>query len=317
MPRVSLIVLAFAVGCAETVSAPPGSIRDSGAADVATDRLTQDGAAECGPEDPRCSDLVDPGDQVVWVDRDVNPSDISAYTLVNQHRHGVRLRPYRIGRFEVTNQLYRSCLDEGQCPAWGVEVSPRDGGPPTDYRTSARFRLHPAMINYAAAVAVCRYLGGDLPTRAQFQFAAHGGSSQRYPWGDTPECAGNFDGIFLYGQEPDLLRCARTVTSPRTEPVDTRPGARGPFGTYHLLGNIAEYIALSTETPEQIAALNRMGVFPYASRRAQRGDDLVYGVGGYATVTEVRLGMFGRMETTSTPASGYHGARCVWEVAAP
>lgn len=319
MPRLSLSACILAVGCAETVSAQPGLTRDAEVRDGSAEVSTHDGGGDCGPEDPRCSDLIDPGDQVVWVDRDVPRDWFGPYTEYNRHRHGVRLRPYRIGRFEVTIETYRECLRANRCPEWPVQAPPTLGGPPTDYTTAAQYRLHPAPLNYVTSLAVCRYLGGELPTRAQWQFAGHAGRPQRYPWGDTAACVGNFDKIhFSDPSVPEFFDCVPASRSPRTVRVDSHPEARGPFGSHHLLGNLGEFLALITETPESIAAQNRAGVFPFEARRELMDGEVVWYTGGYfGAVTELRLGVFAQRGSAQTASFGVVGARCVWEVAAP
>lgn len=321
MPRISVIVASVILGCSATVS-PPTAPRSDGGADGAADAsvtVRVDAAnPACTADDPTCSDLVDPGDRIVWVDQDIPDDRLNSLSENNRTRYGVRLRPYRIGRYEVTNAAYQRCLDAGACPPWPRVDERNEPAWVTDYRSSPEYRLHPAVFIYAAADAVCRFYGGHLPTRAQYQFASDAGRDQRFPWGDEFACVGNFDVIVQALSNGARFECTRPLLrQPRTR-VDSHPDARGPFGTHHLKGNVFEYLALLTQAPEDFAALNRRGEFPLETLREFRPPERIELTGGYWTyVTENRVGVVRRIESVDRVTSTTSGARCVWEVATP
>lgn len=154
-------------------------------------------SASCGAEDWRCADLISPGGAVVWVDQDLTDDELDGDYVadaslipgkLNRVRYGVRLRPYFFGRFEVTNAAYQTCVRSGAClPVLLPRGTNREV--PADYETAPRYREHPALVNWFQARMVCLFLGGDIPTKAQWQYAARGPEGRSFPWGEDPRCA--------------------------------------------------------------------------------------------------------------------------------
>jgi len=105
----------------------------------------------------------------------------------------------------------------------------------------------PVYVSHAEASAYARFVGGSLPTEAQFHRAAYGtqeGTEQAYPWGDElPDATrGNFD--FQYW-DPVA--------------VGSTPGGRSAFGLEDAVGNGWEW----TSTP--FAPLPGFEPFPFYS----------------------------------------------------
>ena len=318
-------IVLCATACASTVGGtadPPldaradAPVTDSADAADATD--ASDGP--CGVEDPRCSVRIDPGDRVVWVDQDV-PLPLGGFGFFEYSsvRYGVRLAPYRIGRFEVTNAAYADCVRAGQCPPTAVDARNTPDGRdwfPADYPSSPRWRSYPASIGGLQALAVCRYLGGDLPTKAQWQYAADPTGMRRFPWGDQVECRGRFEQIVYWDGEERRVMCAGERPFPATVPVGANPEADSVFGLRHMTGNMAEPVYYGgRQFAQTIRAQNDQGMFPFDST-PRNPDVLLFYVGGHArTVSVVRQGTFlYRLATppSGLPASALLGARCVW-----
>ncbi|GAA1012926.1 formylglycine-generating enzyme family protein [Nocardiopsis tropica] len=94
---------------------------------------------------------------------------------------------------------------------------------------------HPAVhVSHADALAYCAWAGRDLPTEAQWEYAARGGlDGARYPWGDGHPVPGEDCSIFV-GDFPDAPQ----------GPVGTVPArsfAPNGYGLYQAVGNVWEW----------------------------------------------------------------------------
>jgi formylglycine-generating enzyme required for sulfatase activity len=97
--------------------------------------------------------------------------------------HEVRVPPFRLGRFQVTNGEYNSF-----CEATGHA--------PTRFREQGHHNHSRQPVtgpSWFDAVAYCEWLSAEtglpfcLPTEAQWEWAARGGLTDKlYPWGDEP-----------------------------------------------------------------------------------------------------------------------------------
>ncbi len=89
-------------------------------------------------------------------------------------------------------------------------------------------RLPLTRIGWADARGQCEAYGARLPTEAEWEYAARGKKSRKYPWGDA---------------EPTKRRARfglDYIAGP--EPVDARPAGKGPFGTEQQAGNVWEWV---------------------------------------------------------------------------
>ena len=142
-------------------------------------------------------------------------------------RHPVKISPFEIDRYEVTNRRYQRCVSAGRCKAPALASSARRA----EYYGNPRFADYPVVfVGWAEAKAFCRFAGGRLPTEAEWELAARGRapSTRTYPWGNArPDCSrANMGG-------PNS--CVGD-----TDRVGRRPAGRSPFGVMDMAGNVWE-----------------------------------------------------------------------------
>jgi formylglycine-generating enzyme required for sulfatase activity len=88
----------------------------------------------------------------------------------------VYLSEYWIDRSEVTVERYRACVGAGVC----TELPYAAG--------AARFDepdLPAVLVSWHDARRFCSWVGGRLPTEAEWERAARGAHGRRYPWGNV------------------------------------------------------------------------------------------------------------------------------------
>jgi len=83
-------------------------------------------------------------------------------------------------------------------------------------------------VTWREAMAYAASLGGSLPTESQWEFAARGTESRKYPWGDSePTC-----------ERAQFGECAPRGTLEAME----RPAGATPEGIHDLAGNVWEWV---------------------------------------------------------------------------
>lgn len=120
-------------------------------------------------------------------------------------------RPFWIDRYEVTNGQFAELGGRaGRESSWTDADRPRES------------------ITWHEASAFCALRGAQLPTEAEWEYAARGPDSLLFPWGDTFVTANTVFGGNAKG-EP-----AR---------VGSRPGGISWVGAHDLGGNVAEWVS--------------------------------------------------------------------------
>ena len=131
-----------------------------------------------------------------------------------QPQQSITLPGFWIMRTEVTNDQYAACVSAGAC----TEPNNRHWAKPTDAE------LPVTDVSWDQANAYAQWLGGRLPTEAEWEKACRGTDARIYPWGNEspkPEHA-NWDGI-------------------EAKPVGSFPEGASPYGALDIVGNADEW----------------------------------------------------------------------------
>jgi formylglycine-generating enzyme required for sulfatase activity len=136
--------------------------------------------------------------------------------------HTVFLNSYYMDKYEVTNALYKACVDEDICTQ-----------PPniTSYSRSryyggSAYVDYPVIyVDWSQANTYCEWRGARLPTEAEWEKAARGTDGRTYPWGEGIDCSrANY--------------CEGDTTE-----VGSYESGVSPYGIYDMAGNVWEWVA--------------------------------------------------------------------------
>ncbi len=204
---VSLILASLLIGTASAACAPPTDTPTSAVSELKA------GDTWIRPADGAEMVFVPAGEFQMGS----TGSDREAHSQ-EKPAHAVTLDAFWIDRTEVTNRLYRQCVEAGTCE----EPTCWDNA---DLNTPDQ----PVVcVTWDQAQTYAEWVGGRLPTEAEWEKAARGTDGRLYPWGqNAPDCQGaNYKGCV-----------GRTVA------VGSYPDGASPYGALDMAGNVWEWVA--------------------------------------------------------------------------
>ncbi|MFZ6027185.1 MAG: SUMF1/EgtB/PvdO family nonheme iron enzyme [Chloroflexota bacterium] len=153
--------------------------------------------------------------------------------------HTVMLDAFVMYRHEVTNAMYQACVKAAACSSPRTYSSPSAGL----YFTNSSFNDYPVIyVTHGEAAAYCEWVGGRLPSEAEWEKAARGEDGRLYPWGNDPldETRANF-----CGQDcpHDSANADLDDGYPDLAPVGSFPAGASPYGVMDMAGNVLEWTA--------------------------------------------------------------------------
>jgi formylglycine-generating enzyme len=140
---------------------------------------------------------------------------------IHATNQAVTVDAYCIDTTEVIQDDYAVCVIAGSCAAPGTDCG--------SSKSTGKGRNPQTCVNYWQADAYCRFRHARLPSEAEWEWAARGGSrGTRFPWGDDP---------------PGDRICWSGGGTSRSEtcPIDAHPLDANPYGVRNLSGNAWEW----------------------------------------------------------------------------
>lgn len=173
--------------------------------------------------------------------------------LQAQPERVARMQPFFMDRYEVTVGRWREALSSGFIPppgSWHDNVGMLSADPADatscPYSSTQRERDNLAMtcVTWSAARSFCRYYGGDLPTEAQWEYAALAAGrpfKTIHPWGsEYPDCT-----RAVFGRASPSMATPCYDLGIGAQPVDAADRADGDrsvgLGIVNFAGGVAEW----------------------------------------------------------------------------
>lgn len=155
-------------------------------------------------------------------------------------QHNVTLtKGYYMGKYEVTNAQFAEFLNEKNIGSdgkdgtkllieeykWGVQYNSNTN----KWEPASGYANHPVVyVTWYGANEYASWIGGALPTEAQWEWACRAGSETIYPWGDS-------------STDIDMYAWYAGNSTATTHPI----GEKQPnvWGLYDMIGNVYEWCA--------------------------------------------------------------------------
>lgn len=187
--------------------------------------------------------------EVEQLTQEFNLSQGDRQVLLRNEKRFIHMKQFQIRKYLVTNEEYYRFVIENDYPwpkHWRPELLKW-----SEYPFLEKYRFHPVTnVSYRDATAFCAWCNGRLPSNDEWEVAARGPESLRYPWGNK--------------FNPEYCNAESTALA-RTTDVNQFRSGQSPWGCFDMAGNVQEWVAVEDE-----AYYLRGGSFE------QRGD--IYGL---------------------------------------
>lgn len=227
-----------------------------------------------------------------------------------------RVRTFALDKDELTVGRFRDAVARGFVAPDPPEVT--DGKLGTTAETACSFSATPgdrdefamSCVTWRTARAYCMFQGGDLPTEAQWEYAATSASRSgktMFPWGDdAPDCARAVYGrLALAGLPGSCEKEAGTGPLPVSMAgVPVAPGDLSAAGVHGLGGGVAEW---TRDSPSSYGAPCWRGIDATCTDASSEAH-VVRGGAWASTAINVRS----TARLASRKATSFIGFRCVY-----
>lgn len=154
--------------------------------------------------------------------------DVGPWIRAEMNPHEVTLSDFDIDRTEVAVGRYARCVAAGAC------------SPPTFPGGDARYdrpELPVTHVRWEDAVAYCTWIGGRLPTEAEWEHAARGRAHRTFPWGDLYNA--HLANHGAWAEDPTDGRDGFIGLAP----IGSFPDGATATGLLDMAGNASEWVA--------------------------------------------------------------------------
>ncbi|CAN5921408.1 hypothetical protein BH11MYX4_BH11MYX4_61540 [soil metagenome] len=154
--------------------------------------------------------------------------EVGPWIRAEGHAHEVTIDDFDLDRTEVPVRRYARCVTAGAC------------SPPSFAAGDQRFDapdLPVTSVRWEDAVAYCTWIGGRLPTEAEWERAARGRAGHTFPWGDVYNA--HLANHGAWADDPSDGRDGFIGLAP----IGSFPDGATPTGLLDMAGNAAEWVS--------------------------------------------------------------------------